>query len=219
MISFYMKLEKNFFSKLEDIQNDSVDKIVDSRLNGDLQPDMQFQYHVATISNENLMDAIRHAMPNSKQGIFVDPCCGDGSSLILAKKAGYDVFGIDIQNALVNIAKENIDVAMSKSLIPINGIVNVKQGDMFNMNSYESVGVSFNRVDVFYLYSMPRHTNKFFKQFVDYAKHGAKIISVPGMDFASVDRLYNDLDVHGNLTTDYQDRENLTFLTFKKSLF
>jgi len=177
-----MKEENSFFDKLQEIQNESIDFIVEARSKGLFEPNWQFPYYVGAINNNNLMKAMKYAIKDIKgTKNFVDPCCGDGFSLILANKVGYNAYGVEIENALVDIANENISEARRAGLIPINGVVEVTQGDMFNLSSYESLGISFADVDVFYLWALESMREDFFKQFSEHAKDGSKIILVSGL--------------------------------------
>ncbi|MBC8500747.1 MAG: class I SAM-dependent methyltransferase [Nanoarchaeota archaeon] len=177
-----MKEENSFFDKLQGLQNESIDAIVKARLKGSFDPNYQFPYYAGVIDDYNLMQAMIKARDDVNEiHKFVDPCCGDGFSLILANKVGYNAYGVEIENALVDIANENITEARRAGLIPINDVVEVTQGDMFNLSSYESLGISFADIDVFYLYALESMKMDFFKQFSQEAKLGSKLILVPGL--------------------------------------
>ncbi len=81
------------------------------------------------------------AMPTQKKGKILDVGCGTGDTLILLKKLGWDVFGLEIDKNAITVAKKR-------------GLKNVSLGSFEEINTYED-----NYFDVIRLYHVIEHVD------------------------------------------------------------
>lgn len=165
------------------MQDRSVGMMSDAIQEGSLDPNiMQLPFHAGRINNQELLFAMKSAGQGlEKTPYFLDPGCGDGFSLILASCLGYNAIGLEIENALVDIARENVDSAKKIGLVKSPEEIRVEQGDMFNLESYEKTRVRFDEVDIFYMFAISTQRDDFIKQFSRQAKEDARLLLVPGI--------------------------------------
>ncbi|MBU1202095.1 MAG: class I SAM-dependent methyltransferase [Nanoarchaeota archaeon] len=187
-------MNSNFFAELKELQAKSIESILKARTKNEFEPNYQFPYHIGVINDFYLLEAIYHATKgfDGTQN-FIDPCCADGFSLILANKAGCNAYGLEIESALVDVAKKNIKTAQEKDLIDESYEMKVAQGDMFNLGAYKKLGKKFDEYDLFYLYALKSNETPFLKQFSESAKDGAKIIIVPEIKERKEGYILNEL--------------------------
>ncbi|MBC8444306.1 hypothetical protein H8D83_01840 [Candidatus Woesearchaeota archaeon] len=144
---------------------------------------------------------------------FVDPSCGQGIPLVLSAKMGYDTYGSDIENGIVKITNKLILNLEKKNVIPKGNIKKIIQGDLLDLKTYNSLGVDFSDVDIFYNYTFRSIQKHFFHLFSDSAKQGAKLIHIPGYKKIKRNSL---LDLMDNIELFYEHPENIYQIYTKK---
>ena len=171
--------DKKFFNQLRQYDQMALNLSINAAVNN------QFSINANTPSSavlelESIFEVIRESGKEyNKSPKFLDPGCGYGIPLVLAAKAGYETYGIDKERTMVNITKVLTNNLKEKSIINGN-IQNIVCGDMFEPLTYDTLGINFNDIDIFYLYALRSIHEDFLPKFSKSAKSGSHLINLPG---------------------------------------
>ena len=197
----------DLFESLERLEAESRELVVKAIKECRIQPDYQLAFYDTVIGNTGLYEAIRKAAEGVEKPKYVDPCCGDGISTIVAAIAGCQAYGGDIDPEFIRIAKENVLEALGEGLFLGPDKLNpsrVAVNDMFDIHSYKrNLSVAFNEADIFFVNALPSQIEQYAPLFAEHARNGARIIlpgkgkiTQPNVKLLEA-RLTGELDEHG----------------------
>ena len=160
--------------------------------------------------------ALRRGNVNALEGlVFLDAGCGDSRSLAVASRFGFDSYGLDLEDYLVETSRR-----ACRDLQTIGAIKNpfrVAKGDYLNDESYAALGIGFSDVDYF-VHSLNTLTVfDLIKRFAEDAKTGSDLILTgsPGILLFQEEAIEHGLDMspiyHGGTGEDIQ--RHYAFLT------
>jgi SAM-dependent methyltransferase len=152
-------------------QQKSLDYILNLLYTKQIKPDYQIPFYTTSLSNEKFIEALSISKPVSKSNKkpnYIDIGCGDGFSLILANQVGYNIYGIDNSEPVLNLAKNNL------KQYNINPNY-VSKGDIFNPKDYPT---DIDNLDVFFTFQKIGVLDKYIQFFQKNVKPNSRLISI-----------------------------------------
>jgi len=166
--------DQEFFARLQELQDQSIVRMVSAIDEGKIPPGLQLPYHINNDGNENLYLALSSAKEDlSEHPSLLVAGAGDGFSLILANRLGYDVWGVEKAGGILNIAVGNIEAAAD--LLVRESEIILLNGDMFDPETYVSEK-AFGDFDVMYTWQAPSVRDPFLSKFANEAKTDARLV-------------------------------------------
>ncbi|MAG39097.1 hypothetical protein CMO90_03320 [Candidatus Woesearchaeota archaeon] len=127
--------------------------------------------------------------------------------MLISANIDYDTYGIEIDSNVKSLADKVIKIAEEQNLI-LKKSINVYQGNMFNLESYEQTGKKFDDFNIFYLYALRGSQEKFIPLYSEKAKQGSKLIIVPGFKKSKKEAM---LKKYYNLEIFFEKKEDSSY--------
>ena len=172
-----MMEDETFFRRLGLLQGKSIEAVSEAYRKHRIGRDLRLPFYGGAIANEDLDEAVRLAANGREDPKFLDPYCGDGTSLILARYAGLEAYGTDDEKGLLDIADENITRATAWQMIDREQRPVLDVNGLLDLDGYrEKLGIGIEDIDVFFLHLEPGQVDPFTQLFAEQARDGARMI-------------------------------------------
>ncbi len=113
---------------------------------------------------------------------FLELGSGNGAVTILAASAGFDSYGMDINEDLVCLSERFLEQIKRGGLVPDSLPCKFVAGDYSaeKREAYNVLGIKFSEIDVFYAFNTFEELKKIYEMFKEHAKDSARLIH-PGI--------------------------------------